>query len=444
MLARENVIWRCIFGSETYAGEILDCELGRGMDVNLSEGYYITGVINPDKVKEVAYIEADLGGMYKLTSSTVYFDYVGTTRYYYKIKYSCNGKDWYYGAGDIYQAPEGTVDASYGWKLSPSPNGSPAPTVDNFSEGIENDYINARFVRLYIGNYSDKPITTRVYSWQLYTAGKSTVIDSTGILTGAVTANQIAADAISTKNINMDNKSFTFMNGNEVAFGIEKINDTITVSMQPDTFVLKDSEGNDSITLKDGEIVIDATNITTGELSADLIKSGTLDAKVIKAGSITSDKIDGKGLTIKRDGPDGKPVTTFKIDEYGTIYANYNDFILVSGDEEKSVGDYTDALRSDIGEYIRFKGDTITLGKEIMVDGTANKFKAQLSSQSLDFMENDVAVASISNNRMFITNAQVKNIMTIGDDLGANGKTGGFFDWTIRQNGHLTLKWRDS
>ena len=297
---------------------------------------------------------------------------------------------------------------------------------------------------MYIGNYSDKPITTRVYSWQLYTAGKSTVIDSTGILTGAVTANQIAADAISTKNINMDNKSFTFMNGNEVAFGIEKINDTITVSMQPDTFVLKDSEGNDSITLKDGEIVIDATNITTGELSADLIKSGTLDAKVIKAGSITSDKIDGKGLTIKRDGPDGKPVTTFKIDEYGTIYANYNDFILVSGDEEKSVGDYTDALRSDIGEYIRFKGDTITLGKEIMVDGTANKFKAQLSSQSLDFMENDVAVASISNNRMFITNAQVKNIMTIGDDLGANGKTGGFFDWTIRQNGHLTLKWRDS
>ena len=109
-----------------------------------------------------------------------------------------------------------------------------------------------------------------------------------------------------------------------------------------------------------------------------------------------------------------------------------------------SVGDYTDALRQDIGEYIRFQGDTIVLGKEIMTDGVANKFKAQLSSQSLDFMENGVAVASISNNRMFITNAQVKNIMTIGDSLGANGKTGGFFDWTVRQNGHLTLKWRDS
>ena len=106
-----------------------------------------------------------------------------------------------------------------------------------------------------------------------------------------------------------------------------------------------------------------------------------------------------------------------------------------------NVGDYTDILRNDIEEYIRFSGDTITLGKEIMDDGTANKFKAKLSSTSLDFMENDVAVASISNNRMFITNAQIKNILTIGNEASTNN-IGGFFDWTLRQNGHLSLKWR--
>ena len=461
ILAKENVTWRSIFGSETYAGVILNCELGRGMDENITEGYYVTGVINPDKVKEVAYIEADLGGMYKLTSSTVYFDYVAGSQYYYKIKYSCNGTDWYYAAGDIYQAPEGTIDASYGWRLSPRSDGSPTPTINNFSDGIENDYINARFVRLYIGNYSDKPITARVYSWQLYTSGKSTVIDGTGILTGSVTANQIAADAISTKNININDDSFTFKNEKgDLVFGIEKVvtsfpwedlETVTTVTMQPDTFTLKykyeedgETKTKNGILLKDGKLSIDATSINTGEFNADLIKTGTLDAKVIKSKSITSDKIDGKGLTITREGPDGKPITTFKIDQFGTIYANYNDFILVSGDDEMSVGDYTDALRQDIGEYIRFSKDTIILGKEINTDGVANKFRAELSPQSLDFMENGVAVASISNNRMFITNAQVKNIMTIGDSLGANGKTGGFFDWTVRQNGHLTLKWRDS
>lgn len=313
--------------------------------------------------------------------------------------------------------------------------------VNNFNAESGVEYINARYIRLCFGNLGTNPITMKVISWHLYSSGRSTIIDSSGITTGAIKAGQIAANSIDTEHINILDDSFTFTdNTGDTVFAITEVNNNTTVELRPDTFTLKDGNGNVGISLKDGKLDIDATNITTGKLKADYIQGGTLDTSVIKAGSITGKQINAKDLKIERESANDA-ITTFQVSSNGTIYANYEDFILVSGDTNMYVGDYVDALRNDIEEYIRFSGDTITLGKEIMEDGTANKFKAKLSSTSLDFMENDVAVASISNNRMFITNAQVKNVLTIGNTASGNN-VGGFFDWTLRQNGHLSLKWR--
>lgn len=441
ILDRANIIWSSKFGSETTASIIENCQLGNDPANNINDNYYVSGIINADKVNETSYIEIDLGDAYKISSSTIYFDYANNAQYYYKIKYSYNGTDWYYIVGNQYVEATEDNDADYGWVQSALPNNALAPTVNNFNEETGNEYINARYIRLYLGNYSSDVITTKIYSWHLYSSGRATVIDSSGIITGSIQSNQIAANSISTEHIDIKDDSFNFKNNNdETVFAITEIDGNITVELKPDTFILKDSMSDTGITLIDGKLDINASNIKSGTLNADYIKGGTLDTSVIEAGSITSDKINGKGLTITRDGENGQ-ITTFMIDNNGTIFANYNDFILVSGDTEMNVGDYTDILRNDIEEYIRFSGDTITLGKEVMDDGTANKFKAKLSSTSLDFMENDVAVASISNNRMFITNAQIKNVLTIGNDASGNN-VGGFFDWTLRQNGHLSLKWR--
>ena len=441
ILNKANIVWSSKFGSAASATVINNCKLGNDPANNINNNYSVSGIVNADKVNETAYIEIDLGNTYKISSSTIYFDPTNNTQYYYKIKYSYNGTDWYYVVGDEYIPATGSTEASYGWVQSALPNNALAPTSNNFNDELGAEYINARYIRLCIGNYGSSAINAKVISWHLYSSGRSTIIDSSGITTGAIQAEQIAANSITTDHINLSNNSFTFKNKKEeTIFGITEVNGNTTVELKPDTFILKDSTKNTGITLINGKLDINASNITSGTLRANYIKGGTLDTSVIKAGSITSDKINAKGLTITRDGESG-PITTFRIDNNGTIYANYNDFVLVSGNSNMNVGDYTDILRNDIEEYIRFSGDTITLGKEIMDDGTANKFKAKLSSTSLDFMENDVAVASISNNRMFITNAQIKNILTIGNEASTNN-IGGFFDWTLRQNGHLSLKWR--
>lgn len=437
ILDRGDIIWSSKFGSESSASIIADCKLGYDVAQNIVDKYSVGGIVNADRVNETAYIEIDLGNTYKISSSTIYFDTTDATdnvTYYYKIKYSYNGTDWYYIVGNEY------TEYDYGWAVALLPN-QIAPMSSNFNTDSGVEYINARYVRLCLGNYGSNPISMKVASWHLYSSGRSTTIDSSGITTGSIKAEQIAANSINTEHIDILDDSFTFRDKDgDTVFAITEINGNTNVEIRPDSFVLKDDQGNVGISLKEGKLDIDASNITTGKLKADYIQGGTLDTSVIKSGSISGKQIDAKELKVTRDGENGQ-ITTFQIDSNGTIYANYNDFILVSGEGNMNVGDYTDILRNDIEEYIRFNGDTITLGKEIMEDGTANKFKAQLSSTSLDFMENDVAVASISNNRMFITNAQIKNVLTIGNTSSGNN-VGGFFDWTLRQNGHLSLKWR--
>lgn len=438
ILDKGNIAWSSKFGSETSATVITNCKLGNDVAQNITDKYTVGGIVNADNVNETAYIEIDLGNTYKISSSTIYFDTSAApdsgVTYYYKIKYSYNGTDWYYIVGNKYSSYQS------GWATGILPN-KIAPLVNNFNAESGVEYINARYIRLCFGNLGTNPISMKVISWHLYSSGRSTIIDSSGITTGAIKAEQIAANSINTEHINILDDSFTFTdNTGDTVFAITEVNNNTTVELKPDTFILKDGNGNVGISLKDGKLDIDATNITTGKLKADYIQGGTLDTSVIKAGSITGKQINAKDLKIERESTNGA-ITTFQVSSNGTIYANYEDFILVSGDTNMYVGDYVDALRDDIEEYIRFSGDTITLGKEIMEDGIANKFKAKLSSTSLDFMENDVAVASISNNRMFITNAQVKNVLTIGNTASGNN-VGGFFDWTLRQNGHLSLKWR--
>lgn len=83
-------------------------------------------------------------------------------------------------------------------------------------------------------------------------------------------------------------------------------------------------------------------------------------------------------------------------------------------------------------EYIRFQGALIELGK------VGNAFTAKLSNEKLAFLQDNVEIAYISNNKLYITDAEIKNKLTIGNSIN------GYFDFIPRANGNLSLKWRES
>lgn len=81
-------------------------------------------------------------------------------------------------------------------------------------------------------------------------------------------------------------------------------------------------------------------------------------------------------------------------------------------------------------EYIRFQGALIELGR------VGNDFTAEFSSSELSFLQNNVKIAYISKNKLYITGAEIKHKLTLGDG------TNGYFDFIPRENGNLSMKWR--
>ena len=97
----------------------------------------------------------------------------------------------------------------------------------------------------------------------------------------------------------------------------------------------------------------------------------------------------------------------------------------------------TDYIKGDVAanqqlleEYIRFKGALIELGK------VGNAFTAELSNEELAFKENGQKIAYISNQILVITNAEIRNKLSLGNE------SRGWFDFIPRANGNLSIKWR--
>ncbi len=98
----------------------------------------------------------------------------------------------------------------------------------------------------------------------------------------------------------------------------------------------------------------------------------------------------------------------------------------------------TDSIKNNVAtnqalleEYIRFKGALIELGK------VGNAFTAELSNEELAFKENGQKIAYISNQSLVITNAEIRNKLSLGNE------NRGWFDFLPRPNGNLSIKWRD-
>ena len=89
-------------------------------------------------------------------------------------------------------------------------------------------------------------------------------------------------------------------------------------------------------------------------------------------------------------------------------------------------------VKSDVDtikSYQRFTDDGIELGK------SDSPFIAKLGNTKLSFLQDGVEIAYISNNKLYITEAQVTDKLSIGND------SNGYFEWVTTKNG-LGLKRR--
>lgn len=97
----------------------------------------------------------------------------------------------------------------------------------------------------------------------------------------------------------------------------------------------------------------------------------------------------------------------------------------------KEVDGKLQEYQNTVSTYIRFSGDGIDIGK------TGSPFTSKLDNEKLAFCQDGREVAYISNNKLYITTADIDDQLRIGDN------TNGFFIWSQGSNGNLTLKWSD-
>lgn len=92
------------------------------------------------------------------------------------------------------------------------------------------------------------------------------------------------------------------------------------------------------------------------------------------------------------------------------------------------IGDSVSTEYSERLKYIRFVDGEIWLGRD--PDPGQDDFKVVISNERIRFLQNNVEVAYISNQQLFITDARVTTRLEIGD-----------FAFFPRENGNLTLRY---
>lgn len=80
--------------------------------------------------------------------------------------------------------------------------------------------------------------------------------------------------------------------------------------------------------------------------------------------------------------------------------------------------------------YYRFDENGALIGK------SGSPFETRIDNQELGFYQNGQRVAYINNQRLYVKDVEVYNVLTIGNyEIG-------YWDWKPRANGNLSLKWR--
>lgn len=86
--------------------------------------------------------------------------------------------------------------------------------------------------------------------------------------------------------------------------------------------------------------------------------------------------------------------------------------------------------KNEVGAYLQFTGAGLVIGR------AGSPFTTMIDDNRLSFRQDGTEVAYVSNNKLYITNAEVLDRFTVGNPAS------GYFDWIPRANGNLGMKWR--
>lgn len=142
-----------------------------------------------------------------------------------------------------------------------------------------------------------------------------------------------------------------------------------------------------------------------GHLNADFIDTGSLNANLLTAGVIQ----DAAGRTSWN-------LETGEFSSYMTAQ--------LESYADEAAETAADALANLLAVYIRYSNGVLELG-----DAT-NGYAAKLDASELGFYDGNTKVAYISNNKLFITNAEITNNLQIGK-----------YQWITDSTGRMSLKW---
>lgn len=185
--------------------------------------------------------------------------------------------------------------------------------------------------------------------------------------------------------------------------------------------------------LRASSIMLGASEVTTREV---------VDNSMTKMETILSDNVDN-AITQAQDSilqnvADNYAPNSELISLKQTVSSNFEQTnkniemqFTTTQEYTKEVDGKLQDFQNTIGTNIRFSEDGIELGK------TNSPFSAILNNEKLSFQQDNEEVAYISNNKMYITNAEVKETLRIGNE------SNGFFTWIQGSNGNLSLKWSD-
>lgn len=86
----------------------------------------------------------------------------------------------------------------------------------------------------------------------------------------------------------------------------------------------------------------------------------------------------------------------------------------------EDVNDTVNSYKAEIGQYMTFNGDGLTLG------ATASPFKTIIDNSGLYFKQNSSTVSYVNNNQLYIPNAVIEDTLTLGSFFFSPRKDGGF------------------
>ena len=260
------------------------------------------------------------------------------------------------------------------------------------------------------------------------TVPTASVVDGDIIMPGSILTNALAANAITADKI-----AGGAVTANAIAAGAITA-DSITAGIISAEMMAVDAIGTEHIAAG----AVTADKIVAGAITADKLAVASVLANAIAAGAITAIKIEA-GAIESNHIKSGAIQTNHLEPAFGEqlvigtnpAIALVNDAIAAESERaiavEGELQDFTDSANA----FFVFDLD---LG-EMVIGKTGSPFTSKFSTTKLSFMQSGSEIAYISNNKLYISIAQVMDILTIGN---AND---GYVDIDTKEGG-LRASWR--